>query len=427
MAEQQTQQSQEEMMAQQRQAAQIYQQRMQYKMKVDYVENVFYQTDVKTVLTTVSRYCANALHVSYMDAQNYKAMLTNMLLRFISEASGIEKFAVVLKNTLVSAIKSTIDIVTGQQMMGGMYGMQMGMGMNPMMMGGMYGMQSGMGMYGMGMNPMYNMYGQQTQQTAQNGENTEENQQKEALAFIKNNLQQADPIIFISLIYATDNIDFSGDKQFEEMLRRAIYFAVQKIAYTNNLVFNSLYMIATSIYNNNQMKAYQEYWKKQMNEQKKDGNNAAQPMMGMYGMGMNPMMMGGMYGMQMPGMNMGMNPMMGGMQMPGMGMDPMMGGMQMPGMGMGMMQPQMMPGMMGGMDQMGMGMNPMMGGMQMPGMGMDPMMGNMGQMNIGMNPMMGGMQMPGMGMNPMMMGGMMQPGMNNFAMNGGSTQSNTIV
>jgi len=380
MAEQQTQQSQEEMMAQQRQAAQIYQQKLQYQMKVNYVENVFYQTDVKTVLTTVSRYCANALHVSYMDAQNYKAMLINMLQRFISEASGIEKFAVVLKNTLVSAIKSTIDVVTGQQMMGmgGMYGMQMGM--NPMM-GSMYGMQGMYGMYGMGMNPMYNtMYGQQTQQSAQKGENTEEAQQQEALAFIKSNLQQADPIIFISLIYTTDNIDFSGDKQFEEMLRRAIYFAVQKIAYTNNIVFNSLYMIATSIYNNNQMKAYQEYWKKQMNE-KKDGNNAQQPMIGMggmYGMGMNPMMMGGM--------------------MPGMGM-----------------QPQMMPGMMGGMDQMGMGMNPMMGQMQMPGMGMMP--------GIGMQqPMMGGMygmQMPGMGM--------MQPGMNNFAMNGGSSQSNTIV
>ena len=338
MAEQQTQQSQEEMMAQQRQAAQIYQQRMQYKMKVDYVENVFYQTDVKTVLTTVSCYCANALHVSYMDAQNYKAMLTNMLLRFISEASGIEKFAVVLKNTLVSAIKSTIDIITGQQMMGGMYGMQMGM--NPMMGGGMCGMQGGM--YGMGMNPMYNMYNQQTQQTAQNRENTEENQQKEALAFVKNNLHQADPIIFISMIYATDNIDFSGDKQFEEMLHRAIYFAVQKIAYTNNLVFNSLYMIATSIYNCNLMKARQEYWKKQMNEQKKDGNNATQPMMGMYGMGMNPMMGGGMYGMQMPGMGMGMmQPGMDQMGMYGMGMNPMMGGMQMPGMGMGMMQPGM--------------------------------------------------------------------------------------
>ena len=420
MAEQKAQQSQEEIMAQQRQAAQIQQQRMQYMMKVQYVENVFFQTDVKTLLTTVSHFCPNALHVSYMDAQNYKAMLTNMLLRFISEAAGIEKFAIVLRHTLISAIKSTIDIVTGQQMMGmgGMYGMQMGM--NPMM-GGMYGMQ---GMYGMGgINPMYNMY-QQPQQTTQNSDNSEEAQQREALAFIKGNLQQADPIIFISLIYTLDNIDFSGDKQFEEMLRRAIWFAVQKVAYTNQMVFNNLYVIATSIYNQNQMKTYQEYWKKQMNEQKKDGNNAQNPMMGMYGM--NPMMMGGMYGMQM-----GMNPMMGGMQMPGMGMDPMMmgmgkpmmgmsmnpmmGGMQMPGMGMdpmmgGMgMQPQMMPGMMGGMDQMGMNMNPMMMGMQQPMMGM------------GMNPMMGGMQMPGMGM------GMMQPGMNNFAMNGGSSQSNTIV
>ena len=417
MAEQQTQQSQEEMMAQQRQAAQIAQQRMQYQMKVRYVENVFYQTDVKTLLTTVSRFCQNALHVSYFDAQNYKAMLTNMLLRFISEASGIEKFAIILRSTLISAIKATIDIVTGQQMygMGGMYGMQMGMGMNPMM-GGMYGMQ---GMYGT--NPMYNMYAQQNTQQ-QSGDNSEEAQQQEALAFIKNNLQQADPIIFISSIYTLDNIDFSGDKQFEEMLRRAIWFAVEKVAYTNQMVFNNLYVIATSIYNNNQMKAYQEYWKKQMNEQKKDGNNAQQPMMGMYGM--NPMM-GGMYGMmgnpmmmggmQMPGM--GMDPMMcGGMQQPmmGMGMNPMMGGMQMPGMGMdpmmmgGMgMQPQMMPGMMGGMDQMGMMGNPMMmGGMQQPMMGM---------------------QMPGMGMNPMMGMGMMQPGMNNFAMNGGSSQSNTIV
>lgn len=419
MAEQKTQQSQEEIMAQQRQAAQIQQQRMQYMMKVQYVENVFFQTDVKTLLTTVSHFCPNALHVSYMDAQNYKAMLTNMLLRFISEAAGIEKFAIVLRHTLISAIKSTIDIVTGQQMMGmgGMYGMQMGM--NPMM-GGMYGMQ---GMYGMGgTNPMYNMY-QQPQQTTQNGDNSEEAQQREALAFIKGNLQQADPIIFISLIYTLDNIDFSGDKQFEEMLRRAIWFAVQKVAYTNQMVFNNLYVIATSIYNQNQMKTYQEYWKKQMNEQKKDGNNAQNPMMGgMYGM--NPMMMGGMnmmgmnpmmcgMGMQMPGMGMdpmmgmqqpmmgGMNPMMGGMQMPGMGMDPMMGGMG--------MQPQMMPGMMGCMDQMGMNMNPMMMGMQQPMMGM------------GMNPMMGGMQMPGMGM------GMMQPGMNNFAMNGGSSQSNTIV
>ena len=360
MAEQKTQQSQEEIMAQQRQAAQIQQQRMQYMMKVQYVENVFFQTDVKTLLTTVSHFCPNALHVSYMDAQNYKAMLTNMLLRFISEAAGIEKFAIVLRHTLISAIKSTIDIVTGQQMMGmgGMYGMQMGM--NPMM-GGMYGMQ---GMYGMGgMNPMYNMY-QQPQQTTQNGDNSEEAQQREALAFIKGNLQQADPIIFISLIYTLDNIDFSGDKQFEEMLRRAIWFAVQKVAYTNQMVFNNLYVIATSIYNQNQMKTYQEYWKKQMNEQKKDGNNAQNPMMGMYGM--NPMMMGGMN-------MMGMNPMMmGGMQMPGMGMDPMMG----------MQQPMM-----------GMGMNPMMGGMQMPGMGI----------------------------------GMMQPGMNNFAMNGGSSQSNTIV
>lgn len=418
MAEQKAQQSQEEIMAQQRQAAQIQQQRMQYMMKVQYVENVFFQTDVKTLLTTVSHFCPNALHVSYMDAQNYKAMLTNMLLRFISEAAGIEKFAIVLRHTLISAIKSTIDIVTGQQMMGvgGMYGMQMGM--NPMM-GGMYGMQ---GMYGLGgMNPMYNMY-QQPQQTTQNGDNSEEAQQREALAFIKGNLQQADPIIFISLIYTLDNIDFSGDKQFEEMLRRAIWFAVQKVAYTNQMVFNNLYVIATSIYNQNQMKTYQEYWKKQMNEQKKDGNNAQNPMMGMYGM--NPMMMGGMnmmgmnpmmcgMGMQMPGMGMdpmmgmqqpmmgGMNHMMGGMQMPGMGMDPMMGGMG--------MQPQMMPGMMGGMDQMGMNMNPMMMGMQQPMMGM------------GMNPMMGGMQMPGMGM------GMMQPGMNNFAMNGGSSQSNTIV
>ena len=419
MAEQKAQQSQEEIMAQQRQAAQIQQQRMQYMMKVQYVENVFFQTDVKTLLTTVSHFCPNALHVSYMDAQNYKAMLTNMLLRFISEAAGIEKFAIVLRHTLISAIKSTIDIVTGQQMMGmgGMYGVQMGM--NPMM-GGMYGMQ---GMYGMGgMNPMYNMY-QQPQQTTQNGDNSEEAQQREALAFIKGNLQQADPIIFISLIYTLDNIDFSGDKQFEEMLRRAIWFAVQKVAYTNQMVFNNLYVIATSIYNQNQMKTYQEYWKKQMNEQKKDGNNAQNPMMGMYGM--NPMMMGGMnmmgmnpmmggMGMQMPGMGMdpmmmgmqqpmmgGMNPMMGGMQMPGMGMDPMMGGMG--------MQPQMMPGMMGGMDQMGMNMNPMMMGMPQPMMGM------------GMNPMMGGMQMPGMGM------GMMQPGMNNFAMNGGSSQSNTIV
>ena len=418
MAEQKTQQSQEEIMAQQRQAAQIQQQRMQYMMKVQYVENVFFQTDVKTLLTTVSHFCPNALHVSYMDAQNYKAMLTNMLLRFISEAAGIEKFAIVLRHTLISAIKSTIDIVTGQQMMGmgGMYGMQMGM--NPMM-GGMYGMQ---GMYGMGgMNPMYNMY-QQPQQTTQNGDNSEEAQQREALAFIKGNLQQADPIIFISLIYTLDNIDFSGDKQFEEMLRRAIWFAVQKVAYTNQMVFNNLYVIATSIYNQNQMKTYQEYWKKQMNEQKKDGNNAQNPMMGMYGMnpmmmggmnmmGMNPMMMGGMQmpgmgmdpmmGMQQPMMGMGMNPMMGGMQMTGMGMDPMMGGMG--------MQPQMMPGMMGGMDQMGMNMNPMMMGMQQPMMGM------------GMNPMMGGMQMPGMGI------GMMQPGMNNFAMNGGSSQSNTIV
>lgn len=403
MAEQKTQQSQEEIMAQQRQAAQIQQQRMQYMMKVQYVENVFFQTDVKTLLTTVSHFCPNALHVSYVDAQNYKAMLTNMLLRFISEAAGIEKFAIVLRHTLISAIKSTIDIVTGQQMMGmgGMYGMQMGM--NPMM-GGMYGMQ---GMYGMGgMNPMYNMY-QQPQQTTQNGDNSEEAQQREALAFIKGNLQQADPIIFISLIYTLDNIDFSGDKQFEEMLRRAIWFAVQKVAYTNQMVFNNLYVIATSIYNQNQMKTYQEYWKKQMNEQKKDGNNAQNPMMGMYGM--NPMMMGGMnmmgmnpmmcgMGMQMPGM--GMDPMMG-MQQPMMGMDPMMGGMG--------MQPQMMPGMMGGMDQMGMNMNPMMMGMQNPMMGM------------GMNPMMGGMQMPGMGM------GMMQPGMNNFVMNGGSSQSNTIV
>lgn len=374
MAEQKAQQSQEEIMAQQRQAAQIQQQRMQYMMKVQYVENVFFQTDVKTLLTTVSHFCPNALHVSYMDAQNYKAMLTNMLLRFISEAAGIEKFAIVLRHTLISAIKSTIDIVTGQQMMGmgGMYGMQMGM--NPMM-GGMYGMQ---GMYGMGgMNPMYNMY-QQQQQTTQNGDNSEEAQQREALAFIKGNLQQADPIIFISLIYTLDNIDFSGDKQFEEMLRRAIWFAVQKVAYTNQMVFNNLYVIATSIYNQNQMKTYQEYWKKQMNEQKKDGNNAQNPMMGMYGM--NPMMMGGIN-------MMGMNPMMGGMGM----------------------QPQMMPGMMGGMDQMGMNMNPMMMGMQQPMMGM------------GMNPMMGGMQMPGMGM------GMMQPGMNNFAMNGGSSQSNTIV
>ena len=61
MAEQQTQQSQEEMMAQQRQAAQIAQQRMQYQMKVRYVENVFYQTDVKTLLTTVSRFCQSAV------------------------------------------------------------------------------------------------------------------------------------------------------------------------------------------------------------------------------------------------------------------------------------------------------------------------------------------------------------------------------
>ena len=296
MAEQKAQQSQEEMMAQQRQAAQIQQQRMQYMMKVQYVENVFFQTDVKTLLTTVSRLCPNALHVSYMDAQNYKAMLTNMLLRFISEAAGIEKFAIVLRHTLVSAIKSTIDIVTGQQMMG---------------MGGMYGMG--------GMNTMYNMY-QQPQQTTQNGDNSEEAQQQESLAFIKGNLQQADPIIFISMIYTLDNIDFSGDKQFEEMLRRAIWFAVQKVAYANQMVFNNLYVIATSIYNQNQMKAYQEYWKKQMNEQKKDGNNAQQPMMGMYGM----------------------NPMMGGMNM--MGMNPMMGmgmGMQMPGMCMGMMQPGM--------------------------------------------------------------------------------------
>lgn len=421
MADQQTQQSQEELMAQQRQAAQIAQQRMQYQMKVQYVENVFYQTDVKTLLTTVSRFCQNALHVSYMDAQNYKAMLTNMLLRFITEASGIEKFAIILRSTLISAIKATIDIVTGQQMYG-MGGMQMGMMGNPMM-GGMYGMQ---GMYGMGvMNTMYNMYAQQNTQQ-QNSDNSEEAQQQEALTFIKNNLQQADPIIFISSIYTLDNIDFSGDKQFEEMLRRAIWFAVQKVAYTNQMVFNNLYVIATSIYNNNQMKAYQEYWKKQMNEQKKDGNNAQQPMMGMYGMnpmmggmyGMmgNPMMMGGMQpqmmpgmgmdpmmcGMQQPMMGMGMNPMMGGMQQPGMGMDPMMGGMG--------MQPQMMPGMMGGMDQMGMMGNPMMmSGMQ------QPMMGGMG------------MQMPGMGMNPMMGMGMMQPGMNNFAMNGGSSQSNTIV
>ena len=361
MAEQKTQQSQEEIMAQQRQAAQIQQQRMQYMMKVQYVENVFFQTDVKTLLTTVSHFCPNALHVSYMDAQNYKAMLTNMLLRFITEAAGIEKFAIVLRHTLISAIKSTIDIVTGQQMMG-MYGMQMGMGMNPMMGGMSMGMQ---GMYGMGgMNPIYNMYQQPQHQTTQNCD-SEEAQQQESRAFINGNLRQADPIIFISMIYTLDNIDFSGDKQFEEMLRRAIWFAVQKVAYTNQMVFNNLYVIATSIYNQNQMKTYQEYWKKQMNEQKKDGNNAQNPMMGMYGM----------------------NPMMGGMGM----------------------QPQMMPGMIGGMDQMGMNMNPMMMGMQQPMMGM------------GMNPMMGGMQMPGMGM------GMMQPGMHNFAMNGGSPQSNTIV
>eukprot|EP01083_Nonionella_stella_P049302 131426_1 len=163
------------------------------------------------------------------------------------------------------------------------------------------------------------------------------------------------------------------------------------------------------------------------------------------GMGMNPMMMGGMGGMMNPMMmgGMGMNPMMMG----GMGMNPMMMG------GMGMMNPMMMGGMGGMMNPYMMGMG---GGMyggtddstqpriniyannhrpsakssankksaaskartpktwpepsSSMGMGMNPMM--MGGMGGMMNPMM----MGGMGMNPMMMGGM---GMMNPMMMGG--------
>ena len=312
----------------------------------------------KDVLDALSKnigpnlYCPN-----YMVAQQLSQKIVSALL----DAPELDDHVISIQNALLSAISLTNSIraslmysQAGQQQNGMMGNQMMGMGMNPMMggmmnpmmMGGMNGMQ--MGGFGM-MNPMmggmmggFGMMNPMMQQnTAAAGNEEDEAKRKIQIAkdYIRTNVFQADPLIFLSMISNRIgiSIDFTNDQQFEELVVQAMFAAIQQMAYSNPMIFQAVYGIIYQLVST-------DYYSKLSNGKGQNNQNQAAGMMGGFGM-MNPMMMGmGMNGMQMgmgmPGMMNGMMPamdqsmMMGGMgAMGGLGMGPMMGGMTpMPGM-----------------------------------------------------------------------------------------------
>ncbi len=371
--------SQEEM-EKQRQNQMMMQARMQKIYKYQQMGTIISSTDPSTILSTlasrqgITLFCHPAIAIRLLSA------IYTDVMKGVDDADTLK----IIGNALNQAINCTNNhkMQFGNPMMGmmGMNPMMMGMGMpgmgmnmNPMMgVGMMPGMgmdMSGMGM--MGMNPMMGMgmYGMNNFGMSNNKDaKSDTDNVANIKEFIERNLKPTsfdyavDPLIFLQILSTSGiDIDFSENKEFEQLCRMAIYNA---IASMSDFQFNATYCILSWLYTSN----YQKQW---MENQKKNGNNTAN------------------------NMNYGMNPMMGMNNMPGMGMD-------MSGMNMGV---GMMPGM--GMDMSGMNMGVGM----MPGMGMDMSGMNMGMGMMGMNPMMNGMGM-GMNMNPMMGGmNMTMPGM----------------
>jgi len=360
-----TQQSQEDL---QKQQQMMMEQQQQYRkmMMLQQMISVIRSLDKKSVLDTLSKQVGPNLYCPNMMISQ---QLTQKIVTLLNDTPELDEQAVKIQQILLNAVSLTSSIRSQlmfagacNPMMGGMnmmdggmmgmnqFGMGMGMGMNPM---GMPGMMGGMNMMGgFGMN-QFGMGFQQPQQQQAAADGVDEATRKIQLAkdYVKNYAFQADPLIFLSMLsnQLGLTIDFSSDPQFEELIVQALFFAVQQMAMSNPMVFQSVYYVIQQLY-------MTDYYSK-LNSGK--GGNQQQPNQ------FNQFGMGG-FGMNQFGMGMGMPGMMGGM---------------MNGMGMGM---NTMPGMMGGMN--------MMGGF---GMGMGPMMG------MGMN------TMPGMS------GSMAMPGMNN--------------
>jgi hypothetical protein len=336
----------------------MWRRQMMLQQAVGVIRNI----DKKTVLDTLSKQ-VGSMFCPNMWVSN---QLTQKIVTMLENTPEYDEIAVSVQNVLVNACNLT-NTVRSQMMMGGMGGMMNpmggmnmmggmgmmnpmmgGMNMNPMMgMGMMNPMMGGMGMMGMGMNPMMGM-----QQPTPTSDATDDNARKieAAKQYIKNYAFNADPLIFLILLgnQLGLTIDFTNDKNFEELIVQALNASLMWMMQSNPMLFQQVYYVINQLY-------VTDYYSKMNN----GGNNNAQQMNPMMGMGM-------------------MNPMMGGMGMMGMGMNPMMG-------------------MQNGFDMNSM-MNPMMGGMGM--MGMNPMMG------------MGGMNMMGM------QGTMSMPGMNNGAAGG---------
>ena len=320
---------------QRRQYMQMMQQ--QQKMQTVYqIANALQNVSVYSVLKMASQYgLSNSIVSDPMSNQCLSQKLYQVLVAN-NNSTDVEDWKL-LATSLMQAYQSTVsrNLFGGQQMMGGMN--QMGMGMNPMM-GGMSPM--GMGMYmnpmmgGMGMGMQMPGMGMQSNTEAKEGETEEEANSRKVSEFknyIANGIMQADPILYICVLI-NNGLEFTEDKTLEQMISTILVNACYRMS---DMAFNTFFGVVSSLYQREIMS--------------KAGNGQAN---------FN----------QQNNAQFGMNPMMGGMQM---------------GMSMGM------PSMMGGMNQMGMGMNPMMGGMNQMGMSMNPMMGGMAM----------GMQMPGMNQN----------------------------
>ena len=338
-------QNQEELLKQQQQM-QLWQQQ-QMKNQMLYMSQQWIQTlDKKTVLETLSKYCGSYINCFGNSGVSYQ--LSSKLLELLSDEET-DNVIVNVQQALLYAVNTTNNLKSFMMYSGiGANNMQFNQfGMNPMM-GGQFGMP--------GMNPMMGGQFGMPVNTPNPSEMTEEEKETNkiqiAKQYIRQYIYQADPLIFLQILYNQGKISLNldNDKNLEFLIAQALASSLYAMANTNNSVFNTAY---TTL--------YQLYMSDYYSKLNKNSNGNSQQNQ----FGMNPMM-GGQFGMP------GMNPMMGGQfGMPGM--NPMMGGQF------------GMPGMMSGMDQYNMG-----------GLGVGPMM------NAGVN-MMGGMT-GGVGMN--------MPGMN---------------
>ena len=277
----------------------MWRRQMMLQQAVGVIRNI----DKKTVLDTLSKQ-VGSMFCPNMWVSN---QLTQKIVTMLENTPEYDEIAVSVQNVLVNACNLT-NTVRSQMMMGGMGGMMNpmggmnmmggmgmmnpmmgGMNMNPMMgMGMMNPMMGGMGM--MGMNPMMGM-----QQPTPTSDATDDNARKieAAKQYIKNYAFNADPLIFLILLgnQLGLTIDFTNDKNFEELIVQALNASLMWMMQSNPMLFQQVYYVINQLY-------VTDYYSKMNN----GGNNNAQQMNPMMG-GMNMMGMQGT--MSMPGMNNG--------------------------------------------------------------------------------------------------------------------------